>query len=279
MPTTTSKLSFEPLTDTVGAAVIGLDPANLTAEDRAALREAWVRYHVLVVRRQPMTEEQQIDFAKSFGTIRDNMRRDSNPTTLTTRPEIMVISNIKENGVLQGVLPDGEMQWHFDGLHQAQPYFGAVLHGIEIPSHGGETRFINTGAVYSALPAALRERLKGLHAEHVYDYSSAQRDKKVRDENAARSVHPILRIHDESGEPALYVSRLMTERIVELPEAESDALLGELYDAIDAFPSFYEHQWSVGDTVIWDNRSVSHSRNDFDASERRLLKRVTIIGR
>jgi taurine dioxygenase len=98
------------------------------------------------------------------------------------------------------------------------------------------------------------------------------------DENAARAVHPVLRVHDESGTRALYVSRLMTERIVGFPETESDALLNELYDAIDAFP-YYEHRWSVGDTVIWDNRSVSHSRSDFDATERRLLKRVTIVGR
>lgn len=278
MQTVTSKITFEPLSETIGAAVRGLDPANITPEDRAALRAAWLKNHVLVVREQPMTEEQQIDFAQSFGTIRTTRGGSNLQTTLSSRPEIMVISNIKENDVLQGLLPDGEMQWHFDGLHQPTPYHGAVLHGIEVPSYGGETRFENMCAVYESLPDDMKRRIADLNALSVYDYNSTSRESKVRDDHAARAEHPVVRVHEESGEKALYVCRLMTECIVELPERESDELLQELYAHIDAFPSFYEHAWKVGDTVIWDNRCVAHSRNDFDPTERRFLKRVTIVG-
>ncbi len=96
-------------------------------------------------------------------------------------------------------------------------------------------------------------------------------------EGAPNSVHPIVRAHEKSGKKALYLSRLMTDKIVELSQDESDKLLDELFDYVDAFPSFYEHSWKIGDSVIWDNRAVAHSRSDFSASERRLLKRVTIV--
>lgn len=277
-PTAThSSLTFKPLSPDLGAEIVGLNPLQITPDDRKALRDAWNAYHVLVMRETPMSEEVELDFAKSFGTIRTGKAASGFVSSLASHPEIMVISNIKENGTLQGVLPDGEMQWHFDGLHQKTPYFGAVLHALEVPKDGGETRFQNMCAVYASLPAALRTRLDGLSAMSVYDYSSTSRDAKVRDESAARAVHPVVRVHEETGQKALYVCRLMTERIVELPEDESDKLLDELYAYIDALPAYYEHAWKPGDTVIWDNRCVTHSRNDFDPNERRLLKRVTIV--
>jgi taurine dioxygenase len=270
-------LTFKPLSETIGAEIVGFDPEQLTPDVRRALREAWAKHHVLVLRETPLSEERELDFATSFGSVRAGKSASGFVSSLATHPEIMVISNIRENGTLQGLLPDGEMDWHFDGLHQQTPYLGAVLHAIEVPKSGGETRFKNMCAVYRSLPEKTRERLEGRTATSVYDYSSTSREAKVRDESAARSVHPVVRLHEGSGEKALYVSRLMTERIVELPEAESDALLEELFAHIDAFPSYYEHSWKPGDTVIWDNRCVSHARNDFDPRERRFLKRVTIV--
>jgi taurine dioxygenase len=232
-----------------------------------------VKYHVLVVRETPFSEDALVDFARSFGTIR--LAKTDSP--LRTRPEVMVISNIRADGVALGALPDGEMDWHYDGLHQDQPYLGGILHGVEIPTTGGETRFANMCAVYRALPAATRAKLDGLTALSVYDYAATSRGVKVRDAAAPRAVHPVVRAHEVSGEQALFVCRLMTERILELPEDESTALLEELFTHIERSPFFYEHTWHVGDTVIWDNRCVTHARNDFDAGQRRLLKRVTVV--
>lgn len=276
--TTNTSLTFEPLSETIGAEIVGLDPQHVTPDDRKALRDAWAKHHVLVMRETPMSEDVELDFAKSFGAIRMGKAASGFVSSLASKPEIMVISNIRENGTLQGLLPDGEMDWHFDGLHQKTPYFGAVLHAIEVPKTGGETRFKNMCAVYNSLPEKLRTRLDGLTATSVYDYTSTSRDAKIRDENAARAAHPLVRVHEDSGEKALYVCRLMTERVVELSDEESSDLLEELFSRIEAFPTYYEHPWKPGDTVIWDNRCVTHARNDFDPNERRLLKRVTIIG-
>jgi taurine dioxygenase len=89
-------------------------------------------------------------------------------------------------------------------------------------------------------------------------------------------VHPVVRTIPETGRKALYVCRLMTDRIMELAEKESRALLAELFDHVERPEFSYEHEWRTGDVLIWDNRCVIHARNDFDKRERRLLKRVTV---
>ncbi len=226
------------------------------------------RYHVLVLRGRALSEDVEIDFARSFGAVRSRSGSGFE-SSLATRPEIMVISNIRQDGKAQNLLPDGEMDWHFDKLHQATPYRGAVLHALEVPRDGGETRFLNMCAVYRALPEKTRLRLDGLTSLSVYDYASMSRETKVRDESAPRAAHPIVRRHEDSGEQALYVCRLMTERILELSEAESGDLLEKLFEHIESFSGCYEHPWRPHDTVIWDNRCVTHARNDFDPSERR----------
>jgi taurine dioxygenase len=274
-PATGHTLEITPLTESIGAEVSGLDPAAVSLYDRAVLRAAWHQHHVLVFRGMPLTEDQQIDLASSFGTI----RKSSAPATpLATRPEIMVVSNIRDDGgVALGTLPDGEMDWHYDGLHQSVPYTGGILHSIEVPSSGGETRFANMCRVYASLPAPLKERLTGLHAQSVYDFAATDRSAKVRDAAAPTAVHPVVRFHEQSKQNALFVCRLMTERILELPEGESTALLEELFGYIERSPHFYEHAWRAGDTVVWDNRCVTHARNDFDPKERRYLKRVSVV--
>src|SRR5207244_1556564 len=77
---------------------------------------------------------------------------------------------------------------------------------------------------------------------------------------------------------ALYVNRLMTLAIEDMPEAESDELLSVLFDHQEQRQFVYEHIWRVGDILMWDNRCTLHARTDFSAAERRLMRRVTILG-
>jgi len=267
-------LEITPLTEAIGAQVAGLEAGAISPADRAALRVAFDEYHVLVVRDTPLSEDAQVDFATSFGTVRMSS---APPSPLCSRPEIMVVSNIRENGVALGTLPDGEMDWHYDGLHQERPYLGGILHALEVPTRGGETRFANMCRIYRSLPEGTRAKLTGLTARSVYDYAATDRTTMVRDATAPQAVHPVVRFHQESGQDALFVCRLMTERILELGEGESAALLEELFAHIERSPYVYEHAWRPGDTVVWDNRCVTHARNDFDSGQRRLLKRVSVV--
>ena len=91
-------------------------------------------------------------------------------------------------------------------------------------------------------------------------------------------THPVVRTHPATGRKALYVNRLMTLAIEGLPEAESAALLDLLFDHQEQRRFVYEHVWHVGDILMWDNRCTLHARTDFSPDERRLMRRITILG-
>ena len=193
-------------------------------------------------------------------------------------PNIMLISNIRENGETIGALPDGEMMFHHDTIHRDDPHKATLLYSVEIPTHGGDTLFASGTAAYDTLDAAMKKRLDGLKAVNYYVYNSVKRNDKQAVDASSQAMHPVVRTHDETGRKALYVNRLMSVRIEGMDEAESDALLNTLFDHSEKPEFVYTHVWRKGDLIVWDNRNSSHARTDFPADQRRLLLRTTVKG-
>jgi taurine dioxygenase len=192
---------------------------------------------------------------------------------------VMFISNIRDNGKLVGALPDGEMQFHSDQCYVEKPATGTMLYAIEVPSAGGNTLFANALRAYDDLSQGMKMRLDGKLAMHAYDHTSGQyRRPETLGSNAKRYAHPIFRTHPPTGRKVLYVNRLTTQYIIGLSPSESDELLAQLFDHQEQQKYIYEHVWKVGDLLFWDNRSCLHARTDFDARERRLLRRLTLLG-
>ena len=265
-------ITVKPLDAPLGAEISGFDPRHATPADRKTIFDAWMKYHVLVVHGAVIDDADLVDYSKSFGGI--EKARFKSP--LTTRDDIMVISNIRQDGKLVGSLPDGEMAFHFDRIHQTTPCRGASLHGIEIPHEGGDTCFANMVLAYDTLSDAMKKRLEGLTALNAFTYGSTQPEMKGDPTKGPHAFHPVVRVIPQTGRKALCVSRLMTERIEGMPEKESRALIDELCDHAEQPRFVYQHKWKVGDIVTWDNRATAHARTDFSDKERRLMKRVTI---
>ena len=97
-----------------------------------------------------------------------------------------------------------------------------------------------------------------------------------REGQGPQCEHPVARTIPETGKKALYVCRLMSDRINGLEPTESRVLLDQLCDHAENPRFIYQHKWKVGDIVVWDNRATQHARTDFSEHERRLMKRVTI---
>jgi taurine dioxygenase len=155
----------------------------------------------------------------------------------------------------------------------------SMLHALELPSSGGDTLFANGFAAYNALPQELKTRLSGMRALNVYDYASNPTLRaEMLSPDAKSAVHPVFRTHPATERKSLYVNRLMTWRIVDLPESESRDMLAFLFDHQERPEFVYRHQWRIGDLVLWDNRSCLHARTGFDPAERRRLRRVTVLG-
>jgi taurine dioxygenase len=190
----------------------------------------------------------------------------------------MLISNIRENGEPIGALPDGEMMFHHDMIHAEIPSKATLLYSVEIPSTGGNTLFASGYAAYDTLDPAVRARLEGRRALHHYNYGSTMRGDARGTEAFAECVHPVFRTHEDTGRKAVYVNRLMTVKVLDLPENESAELLARVWDHAEKREFVYEHVWRKGDLLLWDNRCSSHARTDFPATERRLMLRTTVQG-
>lgn len=265
-----------PLNDAIGVEILGVDARDdLSRETIEAIRDAWRANCIILLRGQTLDEAAQVKFAQGFGELGKVLHAHEGRTSL---PGVMYISNIRENGKLIGALPDGEMYFHSDQCYIENPSVGTMLYAMEVPSKGGDTIFANMFAAYDALPNELKQKIEGRTALNVYDYVNAAtvRGSKVQ-EGVPSFAHQMVKTHPGTGRKALYFNRLMTNHIVGMDRAESDALLALLFDHQEQERFIYRHVWKPGDVILWDNRSTLHARSDFDASERRLMRRTVIV--
>jgi taurine dioxygenase len=272
---------FKPLTKYIGCEVSGIDLREpVPPAVAAAIYQAWLDHGVLLFRDQQLEQEDLIRVTGIFGEFAPLGRpKHTLPSGFSKiLPNIMLISNIRENGETIGALPDGEMLFHHDTIHRADPHKATLLYSIEIPTYGGDTLFAGGTAAYDTLDPAMKQKLEGLRAVNYYVYNSVKRDDKQAVDASSQAVHPVVRTHEETKRKALYVNRLMSVRIEGMEEAESDALLNFLFDHSEKPEFVYTHVWRKGDLIVWDNRCSSHARTDFPADQRRLLLRTTVKG-
>jgi taurine dioxygenase len=274
-------LEIRPLTKHIGAELRGIDLRQpLDEATRAAIYKAWLDHLVIVFPDQKLEQEDLLRVSSYFGEI-GALRRPPKffpPGFNRLLPNIMLISNIRENGEPIGALPDGEMMFHHDMIHAPIPHNGTFLYSVEIPTHGGNTLFASGYAAYDTLDAKLRDKLEGKIALHHYNYGSTKKGDGHGTEAFGQSKHPLFRTHEETKRKAVYVNRLMTIGIEGMDESESQPLLDAVFDHAEKPEFVYEHVWSVGDLLLWDNRCSSHARTDFPADQRRLMLRTTIEG-
>lgn len=278
--------SFEirPLAGHVGAEIIGLDlRLPLNDQDFASIHRAHLDHHVVVFRDQRITPQQQIDFSRCFGVLQIHVLKQF---LLAGHPEILIVSNIVENGQPVG-LGDAGKYWHSDLSYKELPSLGSMLHAQELPSEGGDTLFADMHRAWDTLPSALREAVEGRQAVHSYTarYSEGKNAANWRPTLTAEQLaqvvtvtHPVVRTHPENGRKALFVSEGFTTHIVGLPEDESRDLLQQLYAHSVREDNVYRHQWQAHDMVFWDNRSLIHLAAGCPDHLRRKLYRTTIQG-
>lgn len=265
-----------------GAEIGGLDLGDdLDDETFAAILDAWHDNRVVVFRGQRLTPERQLAFTTRFGEVgmpgvAPRQREVGSERLL---PGVMMVTNIRQDGEPIGFAHDGEMWFHSDMCYVERPHKATMLYAIRLPSWGGNTRFADMYAAYDNLPAPLRARLEGCTALQMHEYKRTERPEPKADMSGVRHfAHPVFVTHPVTGRKALYVNRLMTVRIEELPPAESDELLERLFACAEDPAIVLEHVWREGDLVMWDNRCINHARTDYPAEETRLLRRTTVRG-
>jgi alpha-ketoglutarate-dependent taurine dioxygenase len=278
-------VSIKNLDAPLGAQIGGIDLAEpLTRTDLQAIEEAWQTRLVIVARGQRLSDPQLLAFSRQFGELDPPGPNPYGEPFNKEFPEINVISNVVANGKPIGNLGAGEAVWHADMTYIDVPPKAAVLYSLEVPhTGGGNTYFADMFAAYKALPAELKGAIDGKVAIHDASRNSAGMLRKgykevtdVRETVGAR--HPLVRTDAQSGRKALFLGRRPNSYIVGMEVAASDALLHALWTHATQPLLAMCHEWQVGDLLIWNNLSVLHRRDPFDANARRVMHRTQIKG-
>jgi len=256
-----------------------LDPAVVIEIDAAM-----DRYAVLVVRDQPLDQEQQMVFARSFGPLDLGLRKVKKQSHRFRYDELIDISNVDEKGRIADrnsgkiVSNIANQLWHSDSSFQRPAAKYSMLSAVVLPTRGGETEFADLRAAYDALSDELKAELEALEAEHYALHSRfllGDSDYTEEQRNAIPPVHwPIVRMHPGSKRKLLFVG-VHARRIVGWPVAEGRMLLMDLLEHATQRDFVYSHKGRVGDLVMWDNRSTLHRGRRYNLSERRELRRAT----
>jgi taurine dioxygenase len=262
----------------IGVEARGVDLRELDEASFGRLYRAWLDHNVLVVREQQLAIPDFLGYSRRFGEVHPH------PSRRTRHPEfpeitLLGVNKFRPDGSLDlAVYRRGAEDWHTDGAYDTEPFKATQLYAVAVPRTGGDTLFASMYAAHDALPGALRRRLEGVRGAFAYGgRRGATALLDPEDRHRPPALHPILRVHPETGRRALYFDPGKILHLEGLAPAESDALIEELTARMIQPDAQYRHRWQVGDVVIWDNRCSYHrAAGDYPPEEDRIHWRVSI---
>lgn len=275
-----SLLTITKLSESVGAEVTGLDPNHLAANDPVgnAILDALEDNGVLVFRGLHLEAEAQVAFCRRLGEV-DHTSDGHHPVA-----GIYPITLNKSKNASAEYLK-ATFDWHIDGCTPTGddcPQKATVLSALQVADWGGETEFANSYAAYDALDDQEKKRFATLRVVHSLEASQRRINPNPTPEVLARwrsrraHEHPLVWTH-RSGRKSLVLGA-SADYVVGVDVDEGRALLDGLLQRATQRDMVYSHSWSVGDTVIWDNRGVLHRAAPYDPDSPREMLRTTVLG-
>ena len=274
-------VTFEPTDATIGAYVTGADFEAMTDEVWEPIYAAFLEYGLLIFPKLNPSEEAQGAFAMRFGEVEKLSPKQDKPT--------LHFSNQKPDG--STVKPDeegykvarGNEGWHTDSTYMPLASKAAMLMAVVIPDAGGETEFADMRAAWDALSPKMQAKCEKLSASHSLYYSqmragfSHKTDHLYGFHDKGAPRRPIVKVHPDTGRKSIYTGR-HAYGVDGMDDVESEAFLTQLLDDACQAPRVYQHRWSVGDLVVWDNRCLMHRARPYDTAQPRILRASRISG-
>lgn len=266
---------------TLGAFIDDVSLADLSDAEWKEIKTAFLEFAVLIFPGANITTSQQVAFSERFGKLE----------ILTGNPLIktLYVCNVDETGKILPLDDEnfriirGNEYWHTDSSYMRVSAKASCLAALTLPDSGGETLWADMRAAYDDLDSDLKHRIADLAAYHSYYYSQETLGQQVEVgskygfHREGAPLRPLVKVHPETGRKALYIGR-HAYRIPGMPDQEARKLLQSLMDFACKAPRIYEHEWSLGDLVLWDNRSVLHKVRAYDYSQPRIMRHTRISG-
>jgi alpha-ketoglutarate-dependent taurine dioxygenase len=275
-----SLLTITKLSDSVGAEVTGLDPAHLAADDPVgeAILDALEDNGVLVFRGLRLEPEAQVAFCRRLGEI--DYSSDGHHPVAGIYPVTLDKSKNSSAAYLKGTF-----DWHIDGCTPTgdeYPQKATVLSALQVAEVGGETEFASSYAAYDTLTDDEKHRFAALRVVHSLEASQRRVTPDPTPEQLAQwrsrrtHEHPLVWTH-RTGRKSLVLGA-SADYVIGMDIEDGRALLAELLERATVPENVYRHCWSVGDTVIWDNRGVLHGAAPYAPDSQREMLRTTVLG-
>ncbi|MEO8696155.1 MAG: TauD/TfdA family dioxygenase [Acidimicrobiales bacterium] len=274
-----ARIDIVPLTTNIGAEIRGLTIAQAVDDPAAmaAVEQAFADHLVLFFRDQrDLTADSHVRFAAHFGPIEEH----GYTTTDPANPEVTVIDVTNPVGL-------GTDSWHSDSSGKETPSLGAVLRAVQLPPVGGDTCWASMYAAYETLSPHMQRFVDELTAIHDFarplegamraGYKPPTTIEEVRAKNPPIE-HPIARTHPITGRKGIYVNGNYTTRICQLSDAESEQVLGILFEHIQRPEFQVRFRWEPDSVAFWDNRCTQHYAVADYTGHRRVMRRVSIRG-
>jgi taurine dioxygenase len=260
-------LQVRPLSWRTGTEVLGLDLRRSADIPESTIRSLWQllgERGVLLFRDQHLDHDEHLNFTRRFGPLAKTgmLGRHAPPGY----PDLFTVTNIKTDGK-RSETENAAQQWHSDQSFLPVPARASLLRCVHAPQHGGDTMFANMYQACEALSDGLRSTLESLRAFHSLfssrtlatagrkPFSGVQEGEL---QQLAGILHPVLRVHEDSGRKALFVSEQMVDHFEGWSVADSAPLLDYLFWLSVRPAHTYRHRWAPGDIIFWDNRCVMH---------------------
>ena len=244
------------LAGALGAEILGVALGDAGADVVARIKALLLEHQVLFFPAQDISIDQHVALGQQFGPIESHPNL-KNPFTQHDK--------VFELAATRGGVAD---EWHTDITFQEQPSLMSILHMVACPDVGGDTMWSSLGQAYAELSPPMQNLCEGLSALH--DAHPHGRSDKM-------AIHPVIRLHPETGRKALYVNEHFTRRIVEMNATESQVVLDYLTAWVKNPRFTVRYRWTPGTIAIWDNRCTQHFvLNDFEGE--RIIQRVTVMG-
>ncbi len=277
-------MSFEPLHSELGARVLDIDlTVPLDDEAVAALHAAIDRYSVLHVPDQAMTDEAQLALTRQLGEPEEGhvtFGITGERVYLATIGNVIDADKQRDENDPRTRSQKGNNLWHSDSSFRRIPSYVSILHAYEVPGEGGDTEFVSQRAAYQRLARSRQREIDDLHVLHDYVFSRTK-VAPVHDNHAASLPpieHKLVRTNPTNGTKNFYVGS-HARSIVGWSGIDSRRLIDELNEEATRTESVYAHRWTVGDTVLWDNRCVLHRGAGYDANRwRRRMRQSRVAG-
>jgi taurine dioxygenase len=281
-PARQDRFNVRRLTPRLGAELIGVD-LRREIDDAlfAEIYSAFLDYQVLLFGAQDLPPGSQVAFARRFGEVQIHVM---NQYHANSYPELYRLSNLDPQGNPNGRHPDkGTLAWHTDGSWQRVTGQATLIYSERVPRLGGETQFCDMYGAYDRLSEEWKERLASLRAVHNLDFSRSRRHGEEPMTDAQRLQvppvdHPIVRTHPETGRKCIFLGD-HAESVVGMDYGAGRALIEQINALVVPPDLTYEHRWSPGQLIVWDNRCLLHRAMPFDmAREGRVIRRCTVLG-